>query len=196
MRRIVIAGGFGLMLGAAVPAAPMVVELTPAQIVAAMEHGRTVFERWRTEGKPIDDVEPGYVVDRGPDVGRAILSTEFSAVALETRRFLAIGQEIKPDQLERLTTDMRGRLEISVVITGPDREFLRRHDAHLVQGETRVRPVRWDVFRATQEKGRWVAPATYVFPTRDVDPQRAVALLLRDVTGHEIQFDFDLSSLK
>lgn len=181
------------------PAEALWVELTPEQIQAATAHGKATYERWRAEGRAFDDMDPEYVVDLGRDVGRAIFFTEFSTLALETRRWLGIQQQLKAEDIERILAPIRGRLQVSVVLLGPSRDFLRHYTVRLLQSGRSLEPVNWDVFRGTRHGGaaeRWVAPAQYTFSAKDLDLNAPVTLLLRDQGDQEIRFEVDLSRVR
>lgn len=174
-------------------------DLTPEQIQEAIAHGKATYDRWRIEGRPIDNLDPEYVVDLGRDTGQAMLYTAFSTVALETRRWLAIGQQLKPDDVERTIAPIRGRLGFLVIVPGPNRDFLRHYTVRLVQGGTSHEPVAWDVFRGDlvpDRPGRWEAVGQYTFRVKGLDPAAPVTLVVRNAEGRETRFEFDLSRLR
>lgn len=171
--------------------------LSPAEIQEAMAYGKARFEELKGTG-PIDDLEPGYVVDLGTRVGRAMLFTEFASIALETRRFLAIGRDLRPEGVSQVLGPLRGKLRFAVTLVGTQRDFLRTLTVRLVQGETVHRPVSWEVFRSSPvgEAGRWTAPAQYFFATKDLDLAGPAILLMTDDSGKELRFGFDLGRLR
>jgi hypothetical protein len=194
--------GLGLLVTLAIPGRPAAaawVNLTPRQIEEALAHGQATFEAWRAAGRAIDELDPEYVVDLGPDVGRALLFTEFSTLALEARRWKAIAKPLTPEDVERILLPIRGHLQFHVVVVGPARDYLRSHVVRLEQDGTTHGPLRWDVFHGEQVeggRGRWVAPGYYTFATDGLRPDAPVTLVLRDQTGHEIRFTFDLARLR
>lgn len=195
----VVAGLLSALLWLPTPAAALWVNLTPQQIDEALAHGKASYERARAEGRPIDDLDPEYVVDLGPEVGRAMLYTEFSTLALEARRWRAIGQPLTPDHVERVLSPIRGRIQISVTVIGPDRDFLRHHTVRLHQASTTHQPLSWDVFRGTPQSAAprtYVTPGQYTFTTKDLDLGTTATLLLRDQAGHEIRAEFDFARLR
>ena len=173
-------------------------DLGPEDVGEALAHGKTVYERLRDQREAIDDVERGYLADLGPEVGRALLYTEFSTVALEARRFAAIARDPRPEDVEQMLGPLRGRLKFVVILVGSSRDFLRTYTARLVQGATTASPARWDVYRSTPAPGtgRFQAPGEYVFHAKDVNLEAPVTLLLSDPQGREVRFDFDLSRLR
>lgn len=172
--------------------------LTWDQVQEAVAHGRAAYEERKSQGLPIDDLEPGYVVDHGADVGRAMLFTEFSAVALETRRWLAIARDLKPEDIEQILKPLRGRLRFSVMLVGQQRDVLRHYTARLAQGGRTLAPASWEVFRASPQPGPlgFVAPAQYLFETKDLDLAAPVTLVLANRAGEELRFEFDLGRLR
>lgn len=175
------------------------VNLTPTQIEQAIAQGLASYERARETGRPIDDLDPEYVVDLAPEVGRALLFTEFSTLALEARRWRAIGQQLTAHDIRRILTPISGRIRISVVVIAPHRDPLRHRTVRLVQGSMAVEPVAWDVFRGVpldETPGMYRASADYTFDARTLDPDAPAALLLRDDAGNELRFEFDLARLR
>jgi len=174
------------------------VDLTPEQIRAAIEHGTTTYEAARKERRPADNLDPGYVVDLGPDTGQAFLYTEFSALALEARRYLAIGQAMKPVDIERVMADARGTLSVLVNVLGPKRDFLRHYRVALVQGDRRVAPLQSDIYRgsrASEASEAHRVPAIYKVRSTGIDPNAPVTLVLQG-DEREIRFPFDLPGLR
>ncbi len=189
--------GIAASVLAAFPAAGVDVELSTAQQEEALAHGRALAENLETRGQAVDDFEPAYVVDLGPDVGRAVLFTEFSTLSLEARRWHAIRREIGRDDVEQALLPIRGRLRFSVVLVGARRDFLRQYTARLVQDDRRHAPKSWDVFRgaALGTTGRWQATAQYLFDAGALDLHAPAALVLSD-GGAELRFDFPLDRLR
>lgn len=174
-------------------------DLTPEQTQEAIAHGKATYERWRTEGRPIDYLDPEYVVDLGRETGQALLYTGFSTLALEARRWRAIGQQLKPDDIERIVAPTRLRLGFLVIIPGSNRDFLRHYTVRLVQGGASQEPTAWDVFRGDpipNFPGRYEAVGQYTFRVKDLDPAAPVTLVVRSPEGQETRFDFDLGRLK
>ena len=183
-----------------IPTAAIVSDLSPRDIAEAVAHGKAVYEQWKAERRPIDDAEPGYVVDLGADIGRAILFTEFSAVALETRRWHAIAREPSPSDIERVLAPLRGRLHFSVTLVGDRRDFLRHYRVRLVQGDQSVEPASWDVYRASPATGTarsgFMAQARYAFPVKDLDLAKPAAVVFDGEAGEMRRFEFDLGRLR
>jgi len=140
------------------------INLTAGQVQEAIALGTATYQHLKSRAQPVDDLDPGYVVDLGPDIGRALLFTEFSAVELETRRWLAINRGFKPEDVEPVLQPLRGKLKFSVTLVGGQRDFLRAYTARLEQGHTRREPASWDIFRGSAMEGsrrRWVASGQY-----------------------------------
>lgn len=194
-----VIAGFLAVLLSTLSAEAVWVELTPEQTQQALAHGKATFERWNAERKPIDDLDPEYVVDLGRDVGQAMLQTEFSTLALQTRRWEAIGQQLKPQDIEQLLGLARGRLRFLVILVGGNRDFLRNYTVRLLQGGVSREPAGWEIFRGeplANTPGRYQASGQYSFRVKDIDPTAPVTLLVRDPGGQELRFDFDLSRLR
>ena len=194
-----LAIGLILLLISVGPAEAIWAHLTPEQIREALAHGKATFEQWRTTGRPIDDMDPEYVVDRGPEIGRAILSTEFALLALEARRWTAIRRELGTADIEQILSPLRGRLLFSVTLVGPNRDFLRHYTVHLDQGDIRKEPTSWNVFRGSptpDAPSRFTASVQYIFLLEGLSPTAPVVLVMRAPDGQELRFDFDLSRLR
>lgn len=189
----------GVLLLAAGPAGAAQSNLNWEQIQEATAHGKAAYEELKAKALPVDDLEGLYVREREPDIGRAALFTEFSTVALETRRWQAIARELKPEDIEVILAPLRGKLRFSVTLVGGRRDFLRHYAVRLLQGERRLEPASWDVFRGNPKPGapgRYVASAQYFFAVKDLDLNGPVTLALTDQSGGEIRFDFDLARLR
>ena len=188
-----------LLSGHPPPAEAIWVELTPDQVKEAVAHGTAAYAKLVAERLPPDNLDPEYVVDLGPDVGRAYLFTEFSSLSRETRRYLAIGMKIKDDDVSRVAEDSRGKIVVQVDLVGPKRDFLRFYKVRLVQRDQSHAPGQADVYRAAPVPGsteRHRGSALYTFTAKDVDPTAPVALVLSDGTDREIRFEFDLPRLR
>jgi hypothetical protein len=195
---LVLLVGLALALGFAPAAWPVWSRLDEQQVKDAVSEGTAVHERWRREGGAIDDTDPEYVVDLGPEIGRATLFTGFSTVALETRRWLAIGRALTSKDLEAIAEDFRERIRFSVVLAGGSRNFLRHYSVQLVQGGQVRAPLEGAVFRGVQQasSARWLAQGQYAFDMRGLDLTGRCSLELRDQGGRLLRFDFDLSRLR
>lgn len=187
------------LLGTAVSADALLVMLTDAQVQEAIAHGKQTFEQWKKGGPPIDDLDPPYIVDLGKDVGRAGLYTEFSSVALETRRHLAIGREFPRDDIENLLARFRGKIELYVVVIVPDRDHLLTSTVRLADRRTEHRALTENVGRGLTMRGvtgRFVASGRYTFDARNLDATGPVTLVIVTPAGDRIRFTFDLSRIK
>lgn len=180
------------------PAHAVLVDLTDTQVAEAVAHGTATYARLTAERRPIDDADPEYVVELPGSDGRAILFTEFSTIALETRRWLAIGQQLGPQGIERTLAPLRGRVQVSVFVAGPSRDFLQHWKVRLEQRGRAREPVTSDVYRGTKtaNEAGWIAPAQYTFSAKDLDRQAPATLVLTDGDGNELRFDFDLPRLR
>lgn len=177
----------------------ILVELTEDQVKDAVSHGVASYAVLRKEKKPADNLDPDYVVDLGPDAGQAYLFTEFSTLALETRRYLAIGEKMKDEAIARVMASAKGKLVFLVTVVGPKRDFLRHYKVTLVQGETMHKPAELDVHRGSKVDGagdRHRAPGIYSFDAKALDPSNPVTLVVSDGAERELKFSFDLSRLK
>ncbi len=198
MRRLV--GSAGLIVLMAGPAQAVLTNLSSPKVEEAVARGTAAYQRLISKAEAPDEVDPRYVVDLGPNVGRAMLFTEFSSVELETRRWLAIKRDLKPEDLEGLLRPLRGKLKFSVTMVGGTQNFLRAFTARLRQGDTRQEPLSWDVFRGSLRPGSrtsFSASGTYLFAAKDLDLNAPVTLVLSDpAAAKEIRFEFDLSRLQ
>src|SRR3990172_4297243 len=113
MKSLVVA-----LLAAAValpPSASAVwLRLNEEQAKTALSAAAAAYERWLKEGGVIDDVDPEYRGNLGPDTGSAILFTEFSTLTLEHRRWLAIGRKLDPTEIERIAERFQNQFKFSV----------------------------------------------------------------------------------
>jgi hypothetical protein len=197
-RLLVVLFGLAPALAAAPPAWPLWSRLDEQQVNEAVSQGTAVYERWRREGGAIDDTDPEYVVHLGPEIGRATLFTGFSTVALETRRWLAIGRTLTSKDLETVVDEFRGRVRFSVVLLGSNRNFMRHYSVQLVQGAESRAPLEGAVFRGVQQtsSGRWLAQGQYTFDVKGLDLTGRCSLVLQDQGGKPLRFDFDLARLR
>jgi hypothetical protein len=177
----------------------ILVGLTEDQVKEAVTHGVASYDVLRKEKKPADNLDPDYVVDLGPDAGQAYLFTEFSTLALETRRYLAIGEKMKDEAIARVMASAKGKLVFLVTVVGPKRDFLRHYKVTLVQGETMHKPAESDVHRGSKVEGagdRHRAPGIYSFDAKALDPSSPATLVVSDGGERELKFSFDLSRLR
>jgi hypothetical protein len=183
----------------ATPAQALLVEMTEAEIELAIAHGKTTFEKYRKDGRPIDDLDPEYVVDLGENAGRALLFTEFGSLALETRRYLAIGRPFRPADVTAVLAPLRGRIEFFVVAVGQSRDFLENYKVSLVDQRARHAPAGWNISRGVPKPGatgRFLASGRYTFAARDLARTAPATLVLEGPEGQALKFDFDLSRLR
>lgn len=191
-----------LMSLATVPATTradaVLIHLTDEQVDQAIAQGRETYERYRKERRPIDDLDPEYVIDRG-DGGRALLFTEYASIVLETRRYLAIGRRFTRDDLVPTIALLRGRVEFIIVAYGDSRDFLRESKVTLNDGKTRHDPKIWHVNRALPKEGApapFIASGRYSFDARDIDTSVPAVLLMETPEGRAFRFEFDLRALR
>lgn len=197
MRRLAIVGGV-LAAVWATPAHTLLVDLTPEQIEQAIAYGRETYEKYRQARYPIDDLDAEYIVDRGPE-GRALLFTEFGSIALETRRYLAIGRRFTPADLTPILAPLRGRIEFIVVAYGSTRDFLRESRVALIDRKGRQEPKSWHINRGLprpEAPGGFLASGRYMFEARDIDTATPAVLVVQTPEGREFRFEFDLARLR
>lgn len=176
----------------------VLIDLTDQQVEAAIAHGRETYERYREERRPIDDLDPEYIVDRG-DGGRALLFTEYASIVLETRRYLAIGRRFTRDDLIPTLAPLRGRVEFIIVAYGDHRDFLRESKVTLSDPKTRHEPRIWHVNRGLPKTGApapFIASGRYSFDARDIDTSAPAVLLMETPEGRAFRFEFDLRTLR
>lgn len=181
------------------PAGAVLTDLTPMQVEEAIEHGKKSYERMLAERRPIDDLEPEYVVDLGPETGKAMLFTEFSTVVLEARRWQAIGRPMTLADVADVIMPVRDRVIFSVVLEAPNRDYLLLATPSLVQRDQSVKPTGWDVHRGTPKPSdpkRFVVAGRYTFSAKGLDLESPVALVLRAQDGREVRFEFDLKRVR
>lgn len=176
----------------------VLIDLTDDQVEAAIAQGRETYERYRKERRPIDDLDPEYVIDRG-DGGRALLFTEYASIVLETRRYLAIGRRFSREDLIPTLAPLRGRVEFIIVAYGDSRDFLRESKVTLTDAKTRHDPKIWHVNRGLPKTGApapYIASGRYSFDARDIDTTTPAVLLLETAEGRAFRFEFDLRALR
>lgn len=199
MRRIAATLGMtvALALGAG-RADALLVDLTEDQMEQAIAHGRETYERYRVERRPVDDLDPDYVVDRSPG-GRLLVFTEFGSIALETRRYLAIGRRFSPQDLTPILAPLRGRIEIIVVAYGESRDFMRDSKVVLVDPRSRHTPKIWHVNPGLPKPNGpapFVASGRYSFDARDIDTSAPAVVVLETADGREFRFELDLGRMR
>lgn len=183
---------------AAQPAQALLVNLTDEQIEQAIAQGKTTFEQYKKAGRPIDDLDPEYIVDLGDDVGRALVFTEFGTLVMETRRFLAISRPLPRPEVNRVLGATSGRIEFLVVALSANRDYLKNATVTVVQGETHLRPLEWSIARSAPKPdapGRFLTSGRYIFDARALGSVPTV-LLVQGSDGQELRYEFDLSRLR
>lgn len=199
MRRIIAALVTALVVGtAAVPSVALLVELDDRQVQEAIAHGRETYERYRKERRAIDDLDPEYVV-AASDGSRALLFTEFASIALDVRRYLAIGRRFAPADLLPAVAHLRGRIEIIIVAFGSSRDFLRESKVRLIDAKTRHEPKIWHLNHGLPREGaagEFIASGRYSFDARDIDTSKPAAIVLETPEGRAFRFEFDLARLR
>jgi len=172
--------------------------LNEQQVEEALSLGTAAYERWLKEGGVIDEVDPEYRVNLGPDSGTAILFTEFSTLAREQRRWLAIGRKIDPKEIGLIAERFRNEIKFSITLVGESRDFLRLYRMQLVQSGVSRKPLKVDAFRGVRQEApnRWVALGEYIFSVEDLNLTGTVSLICQNAAGKEIRFEFDLSRLR
>ncbi len=180
------------------PASAVWLRLNEEQAKTAFSDAAAAYERWLKDGGVIDDADPEYRVNLGPDTGSAILFTEFSTLTLEHRRWLAIGRKLEPREIELIAERFRNQFRFSVTLVGESRDFLRQYRVQLVQSGVIREPVKVDAFRGIRQEAatRWIALGEYTFSAQDLNLTGTVSLVCQNAGGKEIRFEFDLSRLR
>lgn len=125
--------------------------------------------------------------------------TPFYRLALAARHAAFKNEPLKPQDQDKLLTELKDRLIFWVYLHGPSDQFARHFAPRLVVDDREIEPalVQNERTAVRQDNGRYLARCVYWFPTKDVTGTSRTVLVVRDVEGQPVtSFAIDLARMR
>ena len=182
------------------PVRSQAIELRPSaeQVATALERGRTAatartppVELYSWFGPPRDDAN-----EFRP---RGFLMTKLSGLAVLSAHFALRAQQPNDQEIRRILDDQY--LQVSVTLYGDRRDFAQNTFVMLVQGDSKIMPVRIRADDTADRTSAWPKSPAYrakvvaSFTYGDFDPLAKTQLSVFPRTGGELSFDLDFAAI-
>ena len=182
------------------PVRSQAIELHPSdqQVATALERGRTAatartppVELYSWFGPPRDDAN-----EFRP---RGFLMTKLSGLAVLSAHFALRAQQPNDQEIRRILDDQY--LQVSVTLYGDRRDFAQNTFVMLVQGDSKIMPVRIRADDTADRTSAWPKSPAYrakvvaSFTYGDFDPLAKTQLSVFPRTGGELSFDLDFAAI-
>ena len=184
--------------------------LNDKQLAEAVELGKTKHDQDETAFRF------AYINNLGYGYPSVLLRTEYLAVADYVRRSeyqRHYGSqkihELTDERIESARREVDGKLQFMVTVYGPDENFTKDYDFHLMAGDKKVMPAAVDkpaMADSSGFKGKLAYAATIIldFPTADLKGDEKIKLILDPPDGlgpsgsrnANFEVPFDLSAVK
>ncbi|PYN98684.1 MAG: hypothetical protein DMD91_14500 [Candidatus Rokuibacteriota bacterium] len=125
--------------------------------------------------------------------------TPFHRLALAARHAAFKNEPLKPQDQEKMLTELKDRLMLWVYLQGPSEQFARHFTPRLVVDDREIEPalVQNERTAIRQENGRYLARCVYWFPTKDLTGTARPVLVVRDAEGQPVtRFAIDLTRMR
>jgi len=179
------------LLGVSAPLRAASFSLTPGERVEAINAGKRSIvsddfgAEWKVKGE-----RPGQSL---------MIMTPFYRLALAARNSAFKSKDLTPKEIDDLLRDQENRLTIWAALEGSKADFARFYTPVLVSGQLEIKPT----FRQNERTGRredngsYTARCLYVFPTEQIKPREAVALVVKDAEDKPVaKFMLDLTTMR
>ncbi len=125
--------------------------------------------------------------------------TPFHRLALAARNAAFKNEPLKPQDQEKMLTELKDRLMFWVYLQGPSEQFARHFSPRLLVDEREIEPalVQNERTAIRQDNGRYLARCVYWFPTKDLTGTSRPVLVVRDSEGQPVtRFAIDLAGMR
>ena len=180
-----------LALAGPLPVSAATFELSERQVQEAIGVG----ERSTTQ----DSVGTEWRVRHGGAGPVVTVMTPFHRLALAARHAAFRNEPLTPRDRSRLLKEQQDRLVFWVELKGPREDFARYFTPRLMVGERQIDPSFTQNERTAVRAGdgAYLARCVYGFPTKLVDGEGKVVLLVRDGDGRDVaSIPIDLSTMR
>ena len=125
--------------------------------------------------------------------------TPFHRLALAARNAAFKNEPLKPQDQEKMLTELKDRLMFWVYLHGPSEQFARHFSPRLLVDDREIEPalVQNERTAIRQDNGRYLARCVYWFPTKDLTGTSRPVLVVRDSEGQPVtRFAIDLARMR
>jgi hypothetical protein len=125
--------------------------------------------------------------------------TPFHRLALAARNAAFRNEPLKPQDQEKMLTELKDRLMFWVYLQGPSEQFARHFSPRLLVDDREIEPalVQNERTAVRQDNGRYLARCVYWFPTKDLTGTSRPVLVVRDAEGQPVtRFAIDLARMR
>jgi len=125
--------------------------------------------------------------------------TPFHRLALAARNAAFKNEPLKPQDQEKMLTELKDRLMFWVYLHGPSEQFARHFSPRLLVDDREIEPalVQNERTAIRQDNGRYLARCVYWFPTKDLTGTSRPVLVVRDSEGQPVtRFAIDLAGMR
>jgi hypothetical protein len=125
--------------------------------------------------------------------------TPFHRLALAARNAAFKNEPLKPQDQEKMLTELKDRLMFWVYLHGPSEQFARHFSPRLLVDDREIEPalVQNERTAVRQDNGRYLARCVYWFPTKDLTGTSRPVLEVRDAEGQPVtRFAIDLARMR
>ena len=125
--------------------------------------------------------------------------TPFHRLALAARNAAFKNEPLKPQDQEKMLTELKDRLMFWVYLEGPSEQFARHFSPRLLVDDREIEPalVQNERTAVRQDNGRYLARCVYWFPTKDLTGTSRPVLVVRDAEGQAVtRFAIDLARMR
>lgn len=125
--------------------------------------------------------------------------TPFHRLVVAGRHAAFKNEPVKPQDQERMVTELKDRIVFWVYLRGPRQEFARYYTPRLLVGDREVEPalVQNERTAQRQEGGTFLARCIYAFPNRDLTGKSHLVLVIRDGEEQLVsRFVIDLGTMR
>jgi hypothetical protein len=125
--------------------------------------------------------------------------TPFHRLALAARNAAFKNEPLKPQDRDKMLTELKDRLMFWVYLQGPSEQFARHFSPRLLVDDREIEPalVQNERTAVRQDNGRYLARCVYWFPTKDLTGTSRPVLVVRDAEGQPVtRFAIDLARMR
>ncbi len=193
---ITLLGGIFFLISFSQQAEALWAHLTEEQLNMAIDYGK------KNKGTEYTEFFKEWRVDLGYGKGSARVITPFSQVAFEIKNSPTEYIKLTPDDINRLTQEVKDRLAIGVALYGDEIDFAKDCRAILKSKGQTFKPLEdrhsdtAETTRSWPQSPGYRAICYYYFDLRRLDPNATVSLEVTTDKGKPVEFTFDLSNMR